>query len=207
MNDSNLIQSTPTQAQLLHFIINSGLDDNVKKNYGVCRDIKYKTHPKFLKPAICSKLKNFARQKFETHIQEIDSVDNRPEWQVNIGTKTLKSLVEANTYNRLWEISRLSDLNYFMTPFIRRYNIKERREIGLHCDICARTININLSIAHKGNQLCTITKENNTLLFTKHNFNLGDLMIHDDKIAHFLTPIESGTRYSLIIFFQPKSSI
>ena len=34
MNDSNLIQSTPTQAQLLHFIINSGLDDNVKKTTG-----------------------------------------------------------------------------------------------------------------------------------------------------------------------------
>lgn len=206
MSFIHLDNSNPTQEQILNYLYKNVDDDKKILNYHKPFDIKSELHKKFLKPEICRKLREFARKEFQTETQDIDTVDQELEWQVDISVPILKYFIGTTLYTKLWKITNLLPQKYYFNAFIRRYTTKERKSIKIHFDECTKTININLATVFRGNKLYTISKENHSLLYREHNFELGDLITHDSLLAHGVSPIELGIRYSLIIFFKKRKN-
>ena len=199
--------SNPTRQQILEYMNQINDPDKIRKNKIMFpRNITYKIHKKFLKPEICRKLRQFARKKFQMETQTNDTVDGELEWQVNLSKDNLKNLLGKDLYKKIWNIANIVPESHYIWSFIRRYTKNERQSIKLHFDDNVKTININLATIYRGNKLCTIIKENSKLSYIEHNFELGDLITHNNLLAHGVTPIECGIRYSLIIFFEEKKT-
>ena len=199
--------SNPTRQQILEYMNHTNAPNKIRKNRSMFPlNITYKIHKKFLKPEICIKLRQFARKEFQMEIQTNDTVDDELEWQVNLSKNELKNLLGKDLYKKIWKITNIVPESHNIWSFIRRYTKNERQSIKLHFDDNVKTININLATIYRGNKLCTITKENSKLSYTEHNFELGDLITHNNLLAHAVTPIECGIRYSLIIFFEEKKT-
>mmetsp|Transcript_48580 Transcript_48580/g.96873 ORF Transcript_48580/g.96873 Transcript_48580/m.96873 type:complete len:119 (+) Transcript_48580:1242-1598(+) len=84
--------------------------------------------------------------------------------------------------------------------FVRRYTRDTRPYIGFHCDSAAVTANVACSDDenHSGGRLvCVVDGKVQTI--TRRE---GEATVHPSSVLHAVTAMQSGIRYSLIVFFQ-----
>ena len=84
--------------------------------------------------------------------------------------------------------------------FLRRYTRETRPYIGFHCDKAAVTVNCACSDddAHTGGRLvCVVDGMLQTIQRQE-----GAATVHPSSVLHAVTAMQSGTRYSLILFFH-----
>jgi len=153
-----------------------------------------------------------------------DSVDRLPEHQLDLRRDELEALIGADAVGELWRLPRwllsqresgipgvCSDTsdgsalyttpepNYRVEIFVRRYSRSTRPLIGFHRDGCAVTINVALSDdnAHTGGRLLAVLNDGLHVLRRE----AGEATVHPSSILHAVSAMESGTRYSLLLFF------
>lgn len=96
--------------------------------------------------------------------------------------------------------------------YIVRYGAKHDQELGLHVDDSIVTMNLCLNDGFSGSDLilngtrCPIHLDANNLndkeICIKHK--KGSTILHAGKNRHYVTPIEKGERYNLIVWCQNK---
>jgi len=175
---------------------------------------RVKTCPNVLTPAECAIL----RQHCDLSMAESqlggsrDNTDGLPDFQVNIDRRELEVLLHVSDGADI--IDRLCarpDVGWCQMKewarigiFVRRYSQSTRPWMAFHTDGNAYTANVALSSSsdHTGGALlclvggsvCTCDRE------------LGSATVHRGDVCHAITPVTSGTRYSLLIFFHDKES-
>lgn len=173
-----------------------------------------------LSPSQAMMLRTWARDELDKCEQQLDSVDNCPEWQVPVDKSTLVRLLGSQTVDALWELPQrwLHDaasheqynnnnhkkkhVNLDVGCFIRRYGPNTRPFIGFHVDDCDATINICLSSPEE----CT---GGNLLLLAAGQVhcpsrNVGDATVHSWSVCHGVSAVLDGERWSFILFFSNR---
>ena len=86
--------------------------------------------------------------------------------------------------------------------FVRRYSVCTRPWIAFHPDAYELTLNVALSAddAHVGGKLLGIA-DGRVQVFERRE---GEATLHSSKLLHGVSRMTSGTRYSLILFFDRR---
>lgn len=159
----------------------------------------------------CALLRQFA----DDHMTAVtaDSVDDYPEYQVNLSIPILSELIGSDTVERLLRLperigapnsAAIDELYCSIDCILRIYSIDTRPYIAFHSDICHYTVNISLSSEgdFQGGDLLAVVGENLQLIPKK----AGLATIHSSQIVHGVSRITSGLRYSLILFFTARAT-
>ena len=170
--------------------------------------------PHLLCAASCAALRRAV--ELEQRSVARDSVDGRPEHQINLSVAELRAFIGIDEVNgilalpgRLRAMQGLPELAlssgfYRVQCFVRRYTRGTRPFIPFHCDEAAVTINIACGddAAHVGGRLvCVIDGA------VQHiSRSAGDATVHSSSLPHAVTAMRNGVRYSLIIFFHERDS-
>lgn len=142
----------------------------------------------------------------------IDSVDKCPDYQINLYPSDLARIVGWKGYTKIFNLPfKIDDPNFEsnLEPedthlklgiFLRKYTTDTRPFIPFHVDSNAWTGNIaiNADTEYEGGNLIVASSGELKVVERKQ----GDATIHDNKIAHGVSSMISGTRYSLILFFD-----
>jgi uncharacterized protein (TIGR02466 family) len=158
----------------------------------------------------CETLCRFA----EAHMTSIvpDTVDDLPEYQVNLSVEGLTELLGRDKVAALLKMpealgapSDLAARDFYqrIDIFVRMYSPHTRPYIAFHSDTCSYTVNIALNddSSFDGGKLLAV---NGTAL-TAPLHGLGTAILHAGDVVHGVSKIERGTRYSLILFFYRKA--
>jgi uncharacterized protein (TIGR02466 family) len=158
----------------------------------------------------CGTLCGFA----EAHMTSIvpDSVDDLPEYQVNLSVEDLTGLLDRDTVAKLLRMPRAlgapadlaaDELYERINIFLRMYSPQTRPYIAFHSDTCSYTVNIALNddISFDGGKLLAV----NGSTLKAPSRRLGTAILHAGNLVHGVTKIERGTRYSLILFFHRRA--
>jgi hypothetical protein len=88
--------------------------------------------------------------------------------------------------------------------FVRRYSANTRPWFPFHCDNNAYTANVALSSAsdHEGGALLCLAGG----ALQSCVRELGAATVHGGDVCHAVTPVTSGTRYALLIFFHEAAA-
>ena len=157
-----------------------------------------------------------------------DSVDGAPDHQVDLKPNELEALLgdeEAlHLYGLMEEFRRRSgsgavdskvhddqpdgvqtfaqSLSSPSEIFVRRYSSSTRPWISFHCDRAAHTINVALAgdSQHSGGKLVAVFDGKAQSIVRQE----GDATVHSSSLCHGVTRMLSGTRYSLILFFERR---
>ena len=163
----------------------------------------------------------------EEAMRQLDSVDGLPTMQRDIDSPVLATLA-----NGLIDHSRLANLwaaasrlpiaaaddtgmaanaevpwdSQLCSAFVRRYTNGVRQSIKWHADAAAYTINIALNDAgeYSGGQLTAMIGGS---MHTLHRARAGSATVHGCNVLHTVKPVESGERFSLIIFVRKEGGI
>lgn len=156
-----------------------------------------------------------------------DSVDKMPEHQLDLSREQLEGFVGASTVAGLMQLPmRLASqratgmradhdelraegccdadaqpaARYRVEYFVRRYSRGTRPLINFHRDGCAVTVNVALSNdeAHTGGRLLIVLSDGVRVLHRE----AGQATVHPSSVLHGVSAMESGVRYSLLIFFH-----
>ena len=156
-----------------------------------------------------------------------DSVDKMPEHQLDLSREQLEGFVGASTVAGLMQLPmRLASqratgmradhdelraegccdadaqpaARYRVEYFVRRYSRGTRPLINFHRDGCAVTVNVALSddAAHRGGRLLIVLSDGVRVLHRE----AGQATVHPSSVLHGVSAMESGVRYSLLIFFH-----
>jgi uncharacterized protein (TIGR02466 family) len=158
----------------------------------------------------CETLSRFA----EAHMTSIvpDTVDDLPEYQVNLSVEGLTELLDRDTVAALLKMPEaldapsdlaIGDLYERVDIFLRMYSPQTRPYISFHSDTCTYTVNIALNddSGFDGGKLLAV---NGSALKAPPR-PPGTAILHAGNLVHGVTKIERGTRYSLILFFHRKA--
>jgi uncharacterized protein (TIGR02466 family) len=164
-----------------------------------------------LDPDQCEALCRFA----EAHMTSIvpDTVDDQPEYQVNLSVEDLAELLGREKVDELLKLPEAlgapgdlatSDLYERVDIFLRMYSPQSRPYIAFHSDVCSYTVNIALNedTSFAGGKLLAL----NGAALTAPSRAVGTALLHAGNLVHGVSKIESGTRYSLIMFFNRRAS-
>lgn len=130
----------------------------------------------FLDADQCSRLIEFAQPRLTRHL---DTVDGAPSYEVDVPLEYLPDLRNC-------------------TAFVRRYSPETRPRLPFHVDKCQVSVSVNLSPADD--------YEGGDLLLFAHNAlqratrEQGRATVHDANVAHAISDLTSGTRWSLVLF-------
>ena len=163
-----------------------------------------------LNAAECETLCRFA----EAHMTSIvpDTVDDLPEYQVNLSVEGLTELLGRDKVAALLKMPEAlgapsglaaRDLYERIEIFVRMYSRRTRPYIAFHSDTCSYTVNIALNDdgSFDGGKLLVM----NGAALKAPPHSLGTAILHAGNLVHGVSKIERGTRYSLILFFYRKA--
>ena len=158
----------------------------------------------------------------------VDSVDGLLEYQLNLTADTFEALVGQRTVNTLHGIAQdcfhqlyrygpmdgvtreaARDVGMCTSPalpeepheiFIRRYSPTTRPWFGFHFDRSSLTVNVALSADedHTGGRLLALL-EGRVQSFERAE---GTATVHASTLLHAVSRMNSGSRYSLILFYR-----
>ncbi|MET0876304.1 MAG: TIGR02466 family protein [Tardiphaga sp.] len=150
----------------------------------------------------------------DSHMTSImpDTVDDLPEYQVDLSLEDLTVLVGRDTVAALMRLpealgaprdTAANELYERIHIFLRMYSPQTRPYIAFHADTCAYTVNIALNddTGFEGGRLLALN--GSTLMAPSRR--VGTAILHAGTLVHGVTKIERGTRYSLILFFHRKA--
>ena len=97
----------------------------------------------------------------------------------------------------------IGDLYERMEIFLRMYSPQSRPYIAFHSDVSSYTVNIALNedSRFEGGRLLALSGDG----LTVPSRALGTAILHSGNLVHGVSKIESGTRYSLILFFYRRA--
>jgi uncharacterized protein (TIGR02466 family) len=158
----------------------------------------------------CETLCRFA----EAHMTSIvpDTVDDLPEYQINLSVEGLTELLGRDKVAALLQLPEVlgapaglasPDLYERIDIFIRMYSPQTRPYIAFHSDTCSYTVNIALNddSSFDGGRLLAL----NGAALKAPPHSRGTAILHAGNLVHGVSKVESGTRYSLILFFYCKA--
>ena len=158
----------------------------------------------------CATLCRFA----EAHMTSIvpDTVDDLPEYQVNLSVEGLTTLLGRDRVTALLKLPEAlgapadrapADLYERIDIFLRIYSPETRPYIAFHSDTCSYTVNVALNDegSFDGGALLAL----NGAGLKAPARRIGTALLHAGNLVHGVSRIESGTRYSLILFFNRKA--
>jgi hypothetical protein len=153
----------------------------------------------------CDAIRAFA----EDHMTSVaaDSVDDYPEYQVNLNSDILTRLIGEEAAANILRLTEhagapagLSWNSYQeVSIMVRVYSPETRTYITFHSDTCDYTVNIALSdkTEFMGGDLIALSEGR----LQKVPCSRGAAAAHSSHLVHGVSKIRGGNRYSLIIFF------
>ena len=157
----------------------------------------------------CAALRGY----LETHMNSVvpDSVDGRPEYQVNLTRAQLHALVGDGGLATLMDLpcalgAAAGGGGGRLAIFLRKYSADTRPYITFHSDTSAFTANIALSDDDDVTGGRLLALHEGRLEHVRRA--VGTALIHAGDLVHGVSRIERGIRYSLILFFldQPAQA-
>jgi hypothetical protein len=151
----------------------------------------------------CETLRRYA----EAHITSVvpDTVDDLPEYQVNLTEGDLQHLVgrdSAKTLLRMPEAisAPAGEMADRIEVFLRKYSPRTRPFIAFHSDICSYTVNVALNDAESvdGGKLLVLYDG----ALREVSRRPGTATVHAGDLVHGVSRIGQGERYALILFFD-----
>ncbi len=163
-------------------------------------------------PVLSNQQCQLLRQYVDEHITSIvpDSVDDHPEYQVNLSPQLLHQLLGADTTQKLVKLPKRLDDSYVpddpdtadkkhqLSIFLRMYSPQTRPYIAFHSDICRYTcvVALNDSREYDGGRFVMIA--DNRLQIAP--WQAGKALLHAGNLIHGVSKLTQGTRYSLVMF-------
>lgn len=163
--------------------------------------------PAMLDERACAQLRAYA----EAHMTSIvpDTVDDLPEYQVNLTIAGLRELIGAEAAEALLRMPHSfgagdGDGLERLDIFLRKYSPETRSSIAFHADNCTYTLNVPLTapdryeggrlLALHGGCLVDLTRP------------AGTAILHAGNLVHGVTRLVAGTRHALILFFSYRAA-
>ncbi len=145
------------------------------------------------------------------HITSVvpDSVDDLPEYQVNINSEQLTELLDENTTNKLLNLPkylhqqtklRTGHEKLQLNMFLRMYSPTTRSYIAFHSDICRYTSVIALNNQDDFHGGRFVMLADNQLQFIP--WQTGKALLHSGNLIHGVSRLTKGVRYSLVLFYN-----
>lgn len=161
-------------------------------------------HVPLFTPVQCADLIEFARRHMTSVVP--DSVDDRPEYQVDLDVGTLRSVVGADAVDRLLaeptpELSTTTRSSEAPSIFLRLFTADTRDFLTFHTDISGTTVNVPLEPdgSADGGELLMLYGGQLRVAPRRQ----GAALIHDSHVVHGVSRMKAGERWSLIAFFPP----
>lgn len=163
-----------------------------------------KEHILVLTELQCSALVQFIDDNISSAV--IDSVDDFPEYQVDVSFELLSQLVGKETCQTILELPNVLDnslshklssqLGYSL--FLRLYSEETRPLIPFHHDICAYTcvIALNDQSDFSGGYFVMLNGDN----LERAAWKQGEALLHSGNLVHGVSKMNAGKRYSLVMF-------
>ena len=151
-----------------------------------------------------------------------DSVDGLPEHQLKVDCDSLRALLGADEYARLMALpieyvhmenallggepvddETAARFGRLEEAFVRRYSAGTRPWNAFHQDRARLTVNVAVSADadHGGGRLLGVYGSKVQCIERAE----GEATVHSSDLFHAVTRMQSGVRYSLILFFDPDS--
>jgi hypothetical protein len=136
----------------------------------------------------------------------IDSVDDFPEYQVDVSPELLAQLVGKETCQAVLNLPKILDksllhgkssrLGYSL--FLRLYSQETRSQIPFHHDISDYTcvIALNDQSDFSGGDFIMLNGDN----LEKASWKQGEALLHSGNLIHGVSKMNAGKRYSLVMF-------
>ena len=154
----------------------------------------------------CGTLCRFAKAHMTSVVP--DTVDDLPEYQVNLTVDGLKELLGPDSVAALLKLPEAVGAPPGEAPerieiFLRIYSPQSRPYIAFHSDTCTYTVNIALNedSTFGGGKLLALHSGALKMLPR----GPGTAILHAGNVVHGVSRIERGTRYSLILFFHRQA--
>ena len=159
--------------------------------------------PAALSPEQCAALRRLVASRVTG--DALDTADGCPEWQLNLTRQELERVIGSPATAALWALPRALDpvgapaRFTQVRAFARAYGPDTRPHLRLHTDACDYTVNVALAddAAHEGGRLVML----HAGAVQADARAEGEATVHKWNVAHGVTAVTRGTRYSLIIFF------
>lgn len=157
-------------------------------------------HVPLLDPAQCTSLVQHARDRVTAVAR--DSVDGRPEYQVNLDATELSSLVGETTTRRLLDLGPRGR-EHRVSLFVRTFSPEMRTHLPMHRDVSAFTVNVPLDdgTTVEGGDLVVIDQGEPMTMRREQ----GVAICHTSELLHGVTRVAAGERWSLIALFDETS--
>ena len=166
----------------------------------------------------CATLRDFVCTKMTTTVEDddasVDDVDGCPDFQVNLSETMLRALVGQDAVDRIYSLPKLLQLDNDNADnandpqqrfervgmFMRMYQPHTRPWMQFHVDANRYTVNValNSDAEFEGGRLMGVFDRRVQRIVRKE----GDATCHAGSVAHAVSSMISGTRYSLILFFH-----
>ncbi len=157
----------------------------------------------------CLAMRRFAEDRMTSVVP--DTVDDLPEYQVNLSLPLLEELLGHDTAQQLWNLperlgsaamqfEKCQNYDRQVEVFLRMYSPDMRPYISFHTDNCSITANVALNDDSEfvGGRLLAIT-DNELRIIPRE---IGAAFVHCSQLVHGVSRIESGVRYTLILFYH-----
>jgi hypothetical protein len=157
----------------------------------------------------CDRLITFAKWAMPSTVtgaaaNEVDSVDGAPAHQANLPKAALKELLGSEGYARLLAPASqiLGVMPRAVSAFVRKYSTTSRPRLPFHCDGCDASISVNLvdGSEYDGGDLVMLS--DNALLTAPRQ--AGSAAAHSADVAHAVTDLTRGVRWSLVVFAHKR---
>ena len=161
------------------------------------------SRPGALSPAQCAALRQLVSARVSG--VALDTADGCPEWQLNLTRQELERVVGGAATAALWALPRALDPAGAparftqVRAFARAYGPDKRPHLRLHTDASDYTVNVALADdgQHEGGRLAML---HSGALHAGPRAE-GEATVHRWSVAHGVTAVTRGTRFSLILFF------
>ena len=157
----------------------------------------------------CDRLITFAKWAMPSAVtgaasNEVDSVDGAPAHQANLPKAALKELLGSEGYARLLAPASqiLGVMPRAVSAFVRKYSTTSRPRLPFHCDGCDASISVNLvdGSEYDGGDLVMLS--DNALMTAPRQ--AGSAAAHSADVAHAVTDLTRGVRWSLVVFAHKR---
>lgn len=157
----------------------------------------------------CQRLRQHARD----HMSSVrpDSVDDRPEYQVNLTLDQLRELAGEDGLAALLSLPQTLDPELGrdgydeLSIFLRLYTPQTRPYIAFHTDMCSATANIALTPSTRKDGGNLLLLADDALLMPERK--PGEAIVHNNGVVHGVSRIERGERLTLILFYTPRTPV
>lgn len=152
-----------------------------------------------LDPETCAALCRFAADHLTAGAP--DSVDDVPQYQLDLTLDMLTTLVGAAATRRLLSLPGLPDGHAPSSIFLRAYCPEGRPFIPFHVDLARTTANVALNAPADYEGGALVVLEGDRLRAVPRR--IGEATVHAGNLVHGVARVTRGRRLSLVIFFDP----